>query len=83
MKQHRPTLIYLALAVLASVPWIVPAITFPFGGWWIAAGTVTTFVVADRGEQAISRRLDRPKRVRRRIHARPRPRPVTTERTNA
>jgi hypothetical protein len=81
VKRHRPTLIYTGLAILATAIWTTLAAAVPVTGWWIAPGLAATFVVADRGEQAITRYLDRPKRIRRRTHAAPRP--VKTERTHA
>ncbi|MFJ8727703.1 hypothetical protein [Streptomyces sp. NPDC093269] len=74
MKARRPTLIYIGLIVLAGAAWFAIAVTFVITSWWIAVGVVPTFVACNQAEQAISRRLDRPRnrRGRRRAHARPR-----------
>lgn len=73
MRARRPTLIYIGLIVLAGAAWFAVAVTFVITTWWLAVGIVPTFVACNQAEQAISRRLDRPRRGRRRAHARPRP----------
>jgi hypothetical protein len=73
VKQHRGLLIYTGLFILIGLPWLAVSVYYRLAWWWIAAGALAIAAVAECGEQAITRRLDRPKRDRRRTHARPHP----------
>ncbi|GAA3807721.1 hypothetical protein ACFQ0G_53855 [Streptomyces chiangmaiensis] len=78
MKTRRSTLIYGGLLTFVSLSWTYLSVHFALPWGWITIGAVTVCLGADRAEDAITRRLNRPKRTRRRAHARPRP-----ERTRA
>jgi hypothetical protein len=75
VSEYRILLIFTGLVVIGGAGWIAAWIAVAGTGrlvpwWWIAAGTVVVGVAADRSERAITRRLDRPGRDRRRAHAR-------------
>ena len=75
MKKYRSGLIWTGLIIAGGIAsaavWIAVTGTFRPAWWWIAGGSVVIGVAADYAEHAITRRLERPKRTRRRAHARP------------
>jgi nicotinamide mononucleotide (NMN) deamidase PncC len=76
VKKYRSGLIYLGLLIAggtaSAAVWIAATGTFRPAWWWIAIGSVLIGVASDSAEKAITRRLERPRRTRRRAHARTR-----------
>jgi hypothetical protein len=73
MRKYRNGLIYTGLFITFGGAWIAVSVWRLFAWPLILAGSFTVAVIAQCGEWALTRRLDRPVRVRRRAHARPQP----------
>jgi nicotinamide mononucleotide (NMN) deamidase PncC len=74
VKKYRSGLIWAGFLLVGGITsaavWIAVTGTFRPAWWWIAIGSVLIGVASDSAEHAVTRRLERPRRTRRRAHAR-------------